>query len=44
MFEVAKGEDEILRKIVRESMMNAMELSVPLTIDDSFGNNWYEVK
>jgi len=44
VFEVAKGEDEILRKIVRESMMNAMELSVPLTIDDSFGNNWYEVK
>jgi len=25
-------------------MENAYKLSIPLTVDDSFGNNWYEVK
>lgn len=44
VFEVAKGEEEILRKLVCENMQNAVELSVPLFVDDSFGKNWYEVK
>lgn len=44
VFEVAKGEEEILQKLVRENMQNAVELSVPLYVDDSFGKNWYEVK
>ncbi len=44
VFEVAKGEEEKLQNIVRENMQHAMELSVPLLVDDSFGENWYEVK
>lgn len=44
VFEVAPQEEEILQKIVRENMQNAVELSVPLSVDDSFGKNWYEVK
>ena len=44
VFEVEKGEEEKLQEIVRNSMQNAVKLSVPLIVDDSFGNNWYEVK
>ena len=44
VFEVYKGEEEILQKIVRDSMENAVELTIPLEVDDSFGKNWYEVK
>ena len=44
VFEVEKGEEEILKKIVKEEMENAVKLSVPLIVDDSFGKNWYEVK
>lgn len=44
VFEVENGEEEILQKLVRENMQNAVELSVPLVVDDSFGSNWYEVK
>jgi len=44
VFEVEKGEEEILQSIVRDKMQNAYKLSVPLIVDDSFGNNWYEVK
>ena len=44
VFEVEKGEEEILKMIVREEMENAVKLSVPLIVDDSFGKNWYEVK
>ena len=29
---------------VKECMENAVKLNVPLVADDSFGNNWYEVK
>ncbi len=44
VFEVEKGEEEILRQTVKECMENAVKLDVPLVADDSFGNNWYEVK
>ncbi|MCR5113270.1 MAG: DNA polymerase I [Acholeplasmatales bacterium] len=44
VFEVELGEEDELRRIVKESMEKAVELSVPLIIDDSFGRNWYEVK
>ena len=35
---------KILQKIVRDSMENAVDLTIPLEVDDSFGKNWYEVK
>ena len=44
VFEVCKGEEEQLQNIVRTSMENAYKLLVPLEVDDSFGNNWFEVK
>ena len=44
VFEVEKGEEEILKNIVRTEMESAEKLSVRLEVDDSFGNNWYEVK
>ncbi len=44
VFEVYNGEEEILEKTIKEEMENAVKLDVPLIVDDSFGNNWYEVK
>ena len=44
VFEVEKGEEEVLQKLVRNAMENAVKLRVPLIVDDSFGKNWYEVK
>ncbi len=44
VFEVEAGEEEILQKIVRDKMQTAYKMNVPLEVDDSFGNNWYEVK
>ena len=44
VFEVAKGEEEILQELVRRLMEGAVKLDVPLVVDDSFGKDWYEVK
>ena len=44
VFEVFKGEEKELQEVVRKNMEHAVELSVPLLVDDSFGKNWYEVK
>ena len=44
VFEVSKGEEEIIQELVRRNMENAVKLNVPLIVDDSFGTNWYEVK
>jgi DNA polymerase-1 len=44
VFEVSKGEEEILAELVRRNMESAVKLNVPLIVDDSFGKDWYEVK
>ena len=44
VLEVKKGEENLVKEIVHTQMENAIKLAVPLQIDDSFGNNWYEVK
>ena len=44
IFDVPKEEEEIMKKLVREGMVNAMKLKVPLTVEVSLGNNWYEAK
>ncbi|MDE7161868.1 MAG: hypothetical protein K2N65_03810, partial [Anaeroplasmataceae bacterium] len=44
VFEVEKGEEDILLELVRRNMQSAMDLDVPLLVGDSFGKNWYEVK
>ena len=44
VLEVEKGEEDIIQSIVRDKMEHAYKLNVPLVVDDSFGDNWYEVK
>ena len=44
VFEVEKGEEEVLQNLVRQEMTNAVKLDVILEVGDSFGKNWYEVK
>jgi DNA polymerase-1 len=44
IFEAPKEEIAILEKIVPEVMENAVELNVPLKVDYSYGDSWYEAK
>ncbi|WP_175639886.1 DNA polymerase I [Metabacillus schmidteae] len=44
IFEAPKEEVAILEKIVPEVMENAVELIVPLRVDYSYGNSWYDAK
>ncbi|WP_455661576.1 DNA polymerase I [Pradoshia sp.] len=44
IFEAPKDEIDILKKIVPEEMENAIQLSVPLKVDYSFGDTWYDAK
>ena len=44
LIEVYKGEEDKVRDIVLNDMTNAISLDVPLDVDYSFGNNWFEVK
>lgn len=44
IFEAPKEEVAVLEKIVPEVMENAVELKVPLKVDYSYGNSWYDAK
>ena len=44
IFEAPPEELDILKEIVPEEMENALELLVPLKVDYSFGNTWYDAK
>ena len=44
IFEAPKDEIDILKRIVPEEMENAIKLSVPLKVDYSFGDTWYDAK
>ncbi|CAM5202000.1 DNA polymerase I OS=Ureibacillus acetophenoni OX=614649 GN=polA PE=3 SV=1 [Ureibacillus acetophenoni] len=44
IFEAPKEEIEILERIVPEVMENAIELLVPLKVEYSYGNTWYDAK
>ena len=44
IFDVPKDEEEIMKQLVRDGMIHAMSLKVPLTVEISLGNNWYEAK
>ncbi len=44
IFEAPEDEIEILKKIVPDVMENAMELEVPLKVDYSYGQTWYDAK
>lgn len=42
--EAKKDEQEIVEKIVREEMQNAVSMSVPLPVDLNSGFSWYDTK
>lgn len=44
LIETKKEEKEIIKKILKEEMMGAASLFVPLEIDINEGENWYEAK
>jgi DNA polymerase-1 len=43
IFEAPEHEIEALRSLVKEEMEGVVEMSVPLKVDISWGNNWSEV-
>ena len=42
VFDVVKGEEEVMEKLVKEQMESAVELAVPLDTDYRFAKNWLE--
>jgi DNA polymerase-1 len=44
IFDVPGDELEAVRKIVTDEMTSAMKLDVPLTVECSAGDNWFEAK
>ena len=44
LIEAAKDEEQAVYDLLKEEMMSAMKLSVPLEIDVHSGTNWYEAK
>jgi len=44
IIECPEDEIETVTKILQESMENAIKMAVPLKVDLSFANNWYDAK
>lgn len=44
IFEVAKEDVDALKNLVTEAMENTVTLDVPLSVDASFGDTWYDAK
>jgi DNA polymerase-1 len=42
--DTTENEIEIVKDIVKRNMENAVELSIPLTVDMNVGDSWYETK
>ncbi len=42
VFDAVPSEVETLKKIVTEEMENVVKLSIPLTVECNYGNNWLE--
>ena len=42
VFDMKKEEEEILTRLVKENMENAIKLNVPLVVDIGIGDNWLE--
>jgi DNA polymerase I len=42
VFDVLRTEEETVKKIVRENMVNAIKLSIPVEVEMSVGENWLE--
>jgi DNA polymerase-1 len=44
VFEVPEGEEEEMRKLVKDVMESAVKLNVPVKVDVKAGKNWGEMK
>ena len=44
IFTVPEDEVEMMKALINDGMVNAMQLKVPLTAECSIGRNWYEAK
>lgn len=44
IFEAPEEEIPVLEKLVKEVMENAVDLTVPLKVESSWGKSWYEAK
>ncbi len=44
IFEVPQTEKEVMLKLIKEEMENAVNFDVPLKVDINTGSNWYELK
>ena len=44
IFDVVKEEKETLEQLVKNTMENIVELSVPLKVSADYGTDWYEAK
>ena len=44
VFEIAPGEEQQMREVVRNAMEHAAELAVPLVVDIGVGDNWVSAK
>jgi DNA polymerase-1 len=44
ILEVQRDEIEQVRRLLKEQMEGAVELSVPMNVDINWGENWYEAK
>ena len=44
IFKVPKEEKEKVYQVIREKMIHAMDLSIPLEVDGGFGKSWYDCK
>ena len=44
LFDCDKDEIDIIKEIVRDKMEHVLTLKVPLKVDITYGNNWYEAK
>ena len=42
VFDVVNGEKEIMQKIVKEKMEQALEIGVPLDVDSKYAQNWLD--
>jgi DNA polymerase-1 len=42
VFDVHKEEVDVLRSMVEDKMVHALELDVPLIVDINTGHNWLE--
>ena len=44
VFDVPKDELEIIRTVIKDAMIHAVNLKVPMEVSEAYGDSWYEAK